>query len=181
MGIHNVKIPADTGSKQKLSDFGIELQKIEIDDVLSKSIIQNKYHYIDKKKTTNLPLQSQTPQRKSLRIKSLGENFESTSLDKSTDLSTGQFEIIGVNNISCRGHSSKKIEQIILRECRADADGGSNGGNNSNRDVILLVKGHGKDDNTKQYSGGGGISSDCFCGRNCIPDGDCGECCCTIQ
>ena len=114
MGIHNVKIPADTGSKQKLSDFGIELQKIEIDDVLSKSIIQNKYHYIDKKKTTNLPLQSQTPQRKSLRIKSLGENFESTSLDKSTDLSTGQFEIIGVNNISCRGHSSKKIEQIIL-------------------------------------------------------------------
>ncbi len=162
MVIHTVKVPVSSGAeKEKLSDFGIELQKIEID---KPSIFQADVNNTDK---------NQLSKRKALRIRSLGENFRSESLDEFTDLSTGQFEIVGVNNISCKSLSIKQIEQILVQEHNMDFEKG-------NKETILLVKGHGKDHNEMKYARKG-VSSDCWCAQNCTPDGYCGECCCTIQ
>jgi len=101
---------------------------------------------------------------KNLQIKSLvlgGQQFRSETLDENTDLSEG-YTIVGVNNTSCRGLTTKQLESVIKRQ---DGD-----------EVILLVRG-GK----VELSAKGMPRDDCLCGKGCDMNALNCECLCTIQ
>ena len=141
MRIHEVTIQKNPEYKT-LADHGFE-----IDSIVTKSGI-SRYH---------------DHRIKALRV----DQFRSSSLDSSTDLSEGDgYKIVGVNNVSTRGLSIRQIESVIKKE---------NGDN-----IVLLVKG-GKSTSHPRYGNSGErICAQCSC-ENC---GEyCGECLClcTIQ
>ncbi len=174
MGIHEVTVSAPSGDKKKLSDFGIQMQKLSLqleNNDSMQSIVQNQLPQSMNNRST---VEAETKRhRKVLRIKSLGETFESPTLSKGTDMSSGLYEIIGINGKSCRGASFQQIERIILQENTTSNTKKVKNGKNEDRDIILLIQGHGDSDKKKGYSARG-IQSGCFC------DNDCTECC-TIQ
>lgn len=99
-----------------------------------------------------------------LKIKSLlgGQQFRtSESVDENTDLSEG-YTIVGVNNTSCRGLTSKQLETLIKMQ---DGD-----------EVILLVRG-----SKVELSAKGMPDDDCLCGKGCDMHTLQCECLCTIQ
>jgi C-terminal processing protease CtpA/Prc len=126
--IHEVKIQKSASSK-KFLDYGIVLHR-------QKSSLSHSH----------------------LQIKSLGNHFQSTSLDQTTDLSSG-YVIVGVNNESCRGLTAKQVEEIILRQ--------------KEDEVTLLIRGG------EVTSSSRGIPGDCVCAKGC--EFYCAECCCMIQ
>jgi hypothetical protein len=97
-----------------------------------------------------------------LQIKSLGDQVQSSSLDESTNLSDG-YEIVGVNDSSCRGLTSIQVESMIAKE-----DAGVT--------VTILVRGGEIVDPSTR-----GMPGDCLCARGCSHSHAC-ECeCCIIQ
>jgi hypothetical protein len=126
--IHEVKIQKSASSK-KFLDYGIVLHR-------QKSALNHSH----------------------LQIKSLGTQFQSTSLDQNTDLSEG-YVIVGVNNESCRGLTAKQVEEIISRQTQDE--------------VTLLIRGG------EVTSSSRGIRGDCVCAKGC--EYYCAECCCNIQ
>ena len=177
MGIHEVTVPASAGDKKKLSDFGIQMQKLSLqleNNASMQKIVQNQLPQSMNNKSTRSVETETKSHRKVLRIKSLGENFESPTLSKGTDMSSGLYEIIGINGKSCRGASFQQIERIILQENTTSSTKKVQNGKNEDRDIILLIQGHGDDDKNKKGYSARGIQSTCYC------DNDCTECC-TIQ
>ena len=91
----------------------------------------------------------------SLQLKSLGDQFKSETLDQNTNLSHG-YEVIGVNNLSCRGLTSNQLETIIAKE-----DG----------DVVTILVSGGEVQPSSR-----GMPGDCLCARGCDSHAF-GECC----
>ena len=91
-------------------------------------------------------------------------------------LASNNYELIGINNESCRNLSRKRIEAILVKE-----GGGAGAG-----DVILLIKEHGNmgmDNNTYRKGRGYGnnkknkpLATDCC---RCSQSGDC-KCLCSF-
>lgn len=129
--IHEVKIQKSASSK-KLVDYGIVLHR-------QKSSLHHSH----------------------LQIKSLGNQFHSTSIDENTDLSTG-YLIVGVNDQSCRGLTAKQVEDIILKQ--------------KDDEVTLLIRGGDVTPSSRSFRGSRG---DCVCAKGC--EYYCAECCCNIQ